>query len=153
MEGKKAPMFTLADRNGEKLALKDVESDFTVLFFYPKDNTPGCTIEAKGFSDSLNKFTKKNIQVIGISGGDAKTKDKFCKKHSLKVNLLSDTDFKVAKKYQAFGEKKFMGRTFKGIYRHTFVLDKNKKVIKVFDKVKPAEHSREVLEFISSIAA
>ena len=150
MEGKKAPAFTLENKDGEKVALKDIEADFTVLFFYPKDSTPGCTIEAKGFNKSLNTFAKNGVEVIGISGGDNSTKEKFCKKHSLKLDLLSDADFKVSKKYQSYGEKKFMGKTFEGIYRKTFVLDKNKKIIKAYDKVKPAEHPKEVLDFIKS---
>ena len=149
-EGKKAPAFALKDKDGKVHRLNGVEADFTVLFFYPKDNTPGCTIEAKSFSADVKKFQRQGAELIGISGGDEKTKEKFCNKHDLNVLLLSDSDFEVSKKYGVFGKKSFMGKTFQGIHRRTFVLDKTKKVIKVFEKVKPAVHSQEVLAFLES---
>jgi thioredoxin-dependent peroxiredoxin len=150
-EGKKAPLFTLPDKDGEARKLKDLIGEFTVLFFYPKDNTPGCTIEAKNFSKDLKKFDSLGISVIGISGGDEKSKTLFCKKNRLKTILLSDTDFAVAKKYGVYGEKKFMGRTYLGIHRITFILNKQLKLVKVFDQVAPETHAKEILEFISHI--
>jgi peroxiredoxin Q/BCP len=149
-EGKKAYGFCLKDKDEKEHCLKDVKSDYTVLFFYPKDNTSGCTIESKDFSKNLEKFQKLNTTVIGISGGDQKSKEKFCSKNNLKQPMLSDTDFKVSEKYGVYGEKKFMGNTYMGISRVTFVLDKNKKVIKVFEKVKPLGHAKEVLEVIEN---
>lgn len=149
-EGVKAPSFSLKDKDNQVHNLKDINSDFIVIYFYPKDNTPGCTIEANMFNKDLDKFKKLNTTIIGISGGDSKSKTKFCEKHDLKLLLLSDTDFKVSEKFGVYGEKKFMGRTYMGINRVTFTLDKNKYVIKVFQKVKPPIHSKEVLEFIKS---
>ena len=150
-EGKKAPAFTLEDKDGEKVRLNGIESDYTIVYFYPKDNTPGCTTEAKEFSKDLGKFKKIGAEIIGISGGDNSTKEKFCGKHKLKVTLLSDPDFKVSDKYGVFGEKQFMGKKFKGIHRATFVLDKNKKVLKCYPKVKAAGHSKEVLDYLKSL--
>jgi peroxiredoxin Q/BCP len=146
--GKKAPAFNLSDKDNNKVALKDITTDYTVVYFYPKDNTPGCTIEAHEFSKLNNEFKKANTTIIGISGGDEKTKKKFCEKNKLTITLLSDTDNKVGEKYGVFGEKKFMGRTYQGYNRITFILDKNKKVIQRYDKVKPLIHAKEVLEFI-----
>ena len=147
--GRKAPAFKLKDKSGSPISLSDFKGKNVVLFFYPKDNTPGCTIEAKAFSKDIKKFEKLNSVVIGISGGDEKSKTKFCDKHKLKTILLSDSDFNIAKKYGVFGEKKFMGKTFNGIKRTTFLIDANGKILKVFDKVKPLSHSKEVLELIS----
>ena len=150
-EGKKAPAFNLSDKDGEKHRLSAIESEYVVLFFYPKDNTPGCTIEASSFSKDMKKFAALNTEVIGISGGDEKSKTKFCEKNKLKNLLLSDTDYAVAKKFGVYGQKSFMGKKFLGIQRCTFVLDEKKKIIKVFDKVKPKEHAKEVLSFIRSL--
>ena len=130
--GARAPQFSLSDKDQIEVSLNELRSDFTVIFFYPKDNTPGCTIQSKQYSKDLKNFQKLNTTVLGISGGDQKSKTTFCKKHKLAVTLLSDGDFSVAKKYGVFGEKSFMGRKFMGIFRTTFLLDKNKKVIKVY---------------------
>ena len=92
-----------------------------------------------------------NAEIIGISGGNEKTKDKFCNANNLKILLLSDTDFKISTKYGLYGEKSFMGRKYMGISRVTFILDKNKKIIKIYDKVKPLTHSKEVLKFIEDL--
>lgn len=150
--GKKAPAFNLADKDGLKVRLSAIEEDYVVLFFYPKDNTPGCTIEANEFSAHIKKFAALNAKVIGISGGDEKSKTKFCEKHSLKTLLLSDSDFSVAKKYGVYGPKQFMGKKYHGISRVTFVLDSKRKVIKVYDTVKPAKHASEVLEFLNQVS-
>lgn len=148
MERKKAPHFSLKNKEAKEVALKDINADFTVLFFYPKDNTPGCTIEAKEFSSNIDKFKKLKTEVIGISGGDEKSKQKFCDKHDLEVTLLSDPDFKVSTKYGVYGQKKFMGKEYLGISRTTFILDKNKDIIKVYEKVKPLGHAKEILDFL-----
>jgi peroxiredoxin Q/BCP len=149
--GKKAPAFNLPDKDGNKHALKDIDTDYTLLFFYPKDNTPGCTIESQLMNKARDKFAKLNCSVIGISGGDEKTKTKFCDKHDLKIPMLSDTDFTVSTKYDVYGEKKFMGRTYMGISRVSFLLDKDKKIIKVYEKVKPAAHTNEVLSDLKAL--
>lgn len=147
-EGSKAPSFTLKGSGDSKISLKDIKSDFIVLFFYPKDNTPGCSLEAMDFSKSLSQFQKRNAEVYGISGGTQKSKDSFCDKKNLKITLLADEDYSISEKYDSYGTKKFMGMTFKGVFRKTFVIDKERRIIKIFDKVKPFSHSKEVLKVI-----
>ncbi len=150
-EGDAAPGFTLMDKDNEEHALDKVSSRFIILYFYPKDNTPGCTLEAKGFEELLPEFEKLDAKVIGISGGDEQSKEKFCKKQGLKsLLLLADKDFEVSKAYGVYGEKKFMGRTFEGISRTTFILGRDHKVLKAYNKVKPIPHPKEVLEFIKN---
>jgi peroxiredoxin Q/BCP len=145
-EGSKAPKFTLFDKDGAEHGVGKTKADFIVLFFYPKDNTPGCTVESQEFSETLKKFARRGAKVIGISGGDQKTKQKFCSKYDLEVDLVSDTDFKVSREYGVYGEKKFMGRTYMGIHRTTFVVDKAGKIVKIFADVTPKGHAQEVLD-------
>jgi peroxiredoxin Q/BCP len=147
-EGEQAPDFSLRDKDSNIHSLSEINSDHVVIYFYPKDSTPGCTIEAQEFSKDIEEFDKLNIRIIGISGGDEKSKTKFCEKHDLKILLLSDSDFSVSNNYGVYGEKSFMGRKYMGISRWTFVLNKDHKIIKIYDKVKPELHSQEVLEFI-----
>ena len=148
--GEQAPDFSIRDKEGDIHSLSEINSDYVVVYFYPKDNTPGCTIEAKDFSRDIRKFDKLNTTIIGISGGDEKSKTKFCEKQNLKILLLSDSDFSISNNYGVYGEKSFMGRKYMGISRWTFVLNKNHKIIKIYDKVKPGIHSEEVLEFIKN---
>ncbi|HMO01702.1 MAG TPA: thioredoxin-dependent thiol peroxidase [Oligoflexia bacterium] len=149
-EGSSAPEFKLTDRTGKVYSLSSFAGKTTVLYFYPKDDTPGCTIEAKEFSAMLGKFEKLGVVVIGISGGDDGAKEKFCEKHDLKVLLLSDTSFVVSKKYGAFGEKKFMGKTYNGILRKTFIIDSVSKIVKIYDDVKAEGHASEVYDFCNN---
>lgn len=151
-EGKRIPAFRLLSSEGREISSKQFTSDYTVLYFYPKDDTPGCTLEAKEFSEHLSAFKKRNVAVFGISGLDEKSKAKFCKKHGLSVPLLADPDFKVASKFGVYGEKRFMGRTYMGVHRCTFVLDKRGKIVQVFETVKPAGHALEVLQAIDSLS-
>jgi len=150
-EGAKAPQFKLQDKDGESIGLGAGKADYTVVYFYPKDNTPGCTIEAQEFSKSLKLFQARKAAVVGISGGDERSKEKFCEKYSLSVPLVSDSDFKVSRAYGVYGDKKFMGRVFKGIHRKTFIVDKRGVVVKVFDSVKPEGHAQEVLEALDEL--
>lgn len=149
--GSIAPEFSLKDKDGTPHSLMQVKSKYTVVFFYPKDDTPGCTIEAKEISAALTKFTKSGVTVFGISGGDEKSKKKFCEKFGLKVTLLSDTDLSVSSAYGCYGEKSFMGRTFMGIMRTTFLLDEKKHIVKVFDGVKPEGHAAELLAAVETL--
>ena len=149
----KAPDFELRDKDGKFHSLNKIDSRFLVLYFYPKDSTPGCTIEAQQFNKDLSNFKKLNAIIIGISGGDEKSKTKFCEKHNLKLLLLSDSDFKVSKEYGVYGEKSFMGRKFFGISRTTFILDKDHKIINIYNKVNPLAHSEEFLIFIKQKGA
>ncbi|MBP9838674.1 MAG: peroxiredoxin [Proteobacteria bacterium] len=146
-----APDFKLKDKDSKSVSLKSIKSKFVVIYFYPKDDTPGCTTEAKEFSDLLKNFKKLDAEIIGISGGDDKTKEKFCKKHKLKITLLSDSDFKVAKAYKSYGPKTFMGKKFTGILRNTFILDEKKKIIKTYEEVKALGHATEVLTEIKNL--
>lgn len=147
-EEEKAPEFTLKDKEGKEHKLIDIKTKYLILYFYPKDDTPGCTIEAKEFSKDLEEFNKIGATIIGISGGNEETKKKFCEKHNLKIILLSDPEFKISDKYKVYGEKEFMGNKTMGIKRTTFIIDKNHKIIKTFENVKPEGHSKEILNFL-----
>lgn len=147
----KAPNFSLPDKEGVVHSLNNIFAKYIVLYFYPKDDTPGCTIQAKDFTSKLSSFHKKGAHVIGISGLDSKSKANFCRKYNLKHTLLSDSDFKVAKSYNVFGEKQFMGKKYLGIKRTTFILDENKNIIKTFENVTPDNNADEILNYINSL--
>lgn len=149
--GDEAPSFELEAQDGKMYGPTEKGFKYTVLFFYPKDNTPGCTIESKAFSAALAAFSKKKIRLLGISGGDVKSKLKFCEKQGLKTTMLSDTDFAVAKAYMSYGTKKFMGKSYQGIFRNTFVVDAKGIVRLVFSQVKPEGHAQEVLAAIGEL--
>lgn len=146
--GSKAPAFALLDQTGTERSLKDIGGEYVVLYFYPKDDTPGCTIEAQEFSKLAPAFRKIGTHIIGISGGDVRSKEKFCTKHDLSITLLADENFSIAKKFGAYGKKKFMGREYMGILRQTFVLDKSGTVVQAFPEVSPQGHAKEVLNFL-----
>ena len=146
--GQKAPDFKLTDTNGDTVVLSELLGQKVVLYFYPKDDTPGCTKEACSFNDDIKKFKKKKIAVFGISPDDNKSHLKFTEKFSLGFPLLSDTDHKVAEKYGAWGKKKLYGREYDGILRSTFIIDEKGYIQHVFDKVKVEIHAEEVLAVI-----
>lgn len=145
-EGSVAPNFAAKDANGETVRLKDLRGQKVVLYFYPKDDTPGCTKEACSFRDSFADFKKRDIKVLGVSIDSEGSHKKFAAKYKLPFTLLADPDHSIADAYGVYGEKKFMGRTYLGVKRVTFLIDEKGKVKKVFEKVKPEEHAREVLE-------
>lgn len=144
-EGNKAPAFNLESTSGEKIALKDFEGKTVVLYFYPKDNTPGCTKEACNFRDDFAKYKRKGAVILGISPDSAKSHQNFTEKFSLPFPLLVDTDHKIAEKYGVWVEKKNYGKTYMGIQRATFVIGPDGKIMKIFGKVKVDGHSEEVL--------
>jgi peroxiredoxin Q/BCP len=146
--GTAAPDFSLKDRYGKPHILSKAKSNYTVVYFYPKDSTPGCTLEATMFNKDLDRFRELGAEIIGISGGDEASKTKFCEKHGLSLTLLSDTDFSVSRSYGVYGEKSFMGHAYLGISRTTFVLDRDQKIIKVFENVNPVMHAKDVMDFI-----
>ena len=150
-ENIKAPDFTLPSTNGENQKLKDLLGKYVVIYFYPKDDTPGCTIETNDFNKLLPKFKKLNCEIFGISKDTIKSHDKFREKFKIKFDLLSDEEIKVLKKYKVWGKKKFMGREFMGIIRSTILINKKGKVIKVWDNVKVKDHAKEVLETLKSL--
>ena len=145
-EGGKAPDFKLKNQNGETVKLSDERGKKIVLYFYPKDDTPGCTKQACSLRDGFKELQKAGITVYGVSMDTEAKHQKFIAKYDLPFDLLIDEDHKVADKYGAYGEKKFMGKTYDGILRKTFLIDEEGKIKKIFDKVKVSEHATEVLE-------
>ena len=145
-EGATAPAFKTKDANGETVSLKDLRGQKVVLYFYPKDDTPGCTKEACSFRDAFSEFKKNGIKVLGVSPDSEAAHKKFVTKYKLPFTLLADTDRSIAEAYGVWGEKKFMGRTYMGVHRKTFLIDEKGKIKKVFEKVKPEDHASEVLE-------
>ncbi len=146
--GKKAPQFTLPDTFGNKTALKDFLGKKVVLYFYPKDNTSGCTMEANDFKANLKKFEKLNAVVIGVSKDSQKSHRKFVEKYELPFTLLSDEETKVIQKYGVWKEKSMYGRKYMGVERSTFIIDEKGKLIKIYPKVKVKGHVDEVLNFL-----
>ena len=144
-EGTIAPNFTAKDANGATVRLKDQRGQKVVLYFYPKDDTPGCTKEACSFRDAFADFKKRGIEVLGVSVDSEASHKKFTAKYKLPFTLLADSDHAIADAYGVYGEKKFMGRTYMGVKRITFLIDEKGKIKKVFEKVKPEEHARDVL--------
>ena len=145
-EGGKAPDFAVPDGEGNLVRLKDLRGKKVVLYFYPKDDTPGCTKEACAFRDSFAKFKKRGIEVLGVSLDSEKSHQKFAQKYGLPFRLLADADKKVSEAYGTYGKKKFMGREYMGNHRMTFLIDEQGKIKKIFEKVKPDEHAEEVLK-------
>ena len=148
-EGTTAPAFKTKDDNGEDISLKDFKGQKVVLYFYPKDDTPGCTKEACSFRDAYSKFKKQGIKLLGVSPDSEASHQKFITKYKLPFTLLADRDHAIADAYGVWGEKKFMGRTYMGVLRTTFLIDEKGKIKKVFEKVKPEDHATEVLEAFS----
>ena len=148
----KASNFILPSTNNKDFNLKDTLGKFVVLYFYPKDDTPGCTIETNDFNKLLSKFKKLDCEIIGISKDSIKSHDKFREKYKIKFDLLSDEELKVLKKYKVWGKKKFMGREFMGVNRTTFLIDKKGKVLKIWKNVKVKDHAKEVLETLKGIS-
>ena len=147
-EGKAAPGFSLESTEGRAIALKDLKGKKVVLYFYPKDDTPGCTTEACNFRDAFAAFGEANAVILGVSPDAVGKHDKFRAKFSLPFALLADEDHAVAEKYGVWKEKSMYGKSYMGIERTTFVIDTAGKVAKVFPKVKVAEHQKEVLDAV-----
>jgi len=150
-EGKKAPEFTLGSSEGGEVRLKDLRGKTVVLYFYPKDDTPGCTREACAFRDSQAALKRKGVVVLGVSGDSVASHDRFRDKYSLNFALLSDPDKAVAKKYGAWGEKVMYGRKTVGMIRSTFVIDGEGVVRKVFPRVRVDGHAEQVLEAVKAL--
>jgi peroxiredoxin Q/BCP len=150
-EGTIAPDFTLTTDGGGEVTLSDFRGQRVVLYFYPKDDTPGCTTEACSFRDDYSEIITAGAVVLGVSPDSVKSHDKFKLKYELPFALLSDPDHQVAEMYGAWGEKEMYGRTYMGILRSTFVIDEEGRIIKVFPKVKPKNHSQEVLAVLARV--
>lgn len=145
-EGDKAPDFKARDADGNLVKLSNLKGQKVVLYFYPKDDTPGCTREACSFRDSHAQLTRSGIKVLGVSLDTEAKHQKFAAKYDLPFTLLSDTDRAVSEAYGTYGEKKFMGRTYMGLHRMTFLIDEKGRLKKIFSKVKPEGHAKEVLD-------
>lgn len=144
--GEKAPSFESADQHGKTVKLDDFTGSKVVLFFYPKDNTPGCTAEACNLRDNYQALLEKGYKVVGVSTDDLKSHQKFSEKYDLPFPLLPDTDKKIVNDYGVWGPKKFMGKSYEGINRTTFVIDEQGMIEKIFDKVDTKNHSQQILE-------
>jgi peroxiredoxin Q/BCP len=149
-EGKPAPDFELKTDTGESVKLSDFRGKQVVLYFYPKDDTPGCTTQACGIRDVYGEFQKEGAVVLGVSPDDESSHVKFKDKYELPFTLLADTDHAVSEEYGVWGEKKYMGRTYMGVDRSTFVIDADGNVKRVMHKVKPDSHADDVLETLRS---
>jgi thioredoxin-dependent peroxiredoxin len=150
-QGSKAPAFCLENEDKQKTCLKDSSGKWVVLYFYPKDDTPGCTIEAKDFSKENPGFEELDAVILGVSGDDCGSHKSFINKYKLKISLLADPDKKVLKKYGVWAKKKFMGREYMGIERTTFLIDPKGKIAHVWEKVNPAGHAGEVRKKIREL--
>ncbi len=150
-EGSKAPAFNLPTDNGEKIALKDLKGQNVVLYFYPKDDTPGCTKEAIGFTEKLKDFKKLNTVVIGVSKDTVEKHGKFRSKHDLGVVLASDADSDVVEKYGSWVQKNMYGKKYMGIERSTFLIDGTGKIGKIWRKVKVPGHVDAVLDAVKAL--
>ena len=150
-EGQQAPDFTLPDQDGVAHSLSSYKGKWVLLYFYPKDNTPGCTIEACTIRDQFKDFTNIDAIVLGVSTDSVKSHKKFADGFNLPFTLLADENKEVVGKYGVFGEKKMMGRTYMGTKRSSFLLDPSGKIAKVYEKVKPERHARDVLTDLKAL--
>ncbi|MGD0251995.1 MAG: thioredoxin-dependent thiol peroxidase [Verrucomicrobiota bacterium] len=148
-EGDVAPEFSAATSGGGRVSLADFKGKNVVLYFYPKDDTPGCTREACAFRDHFAEFQKRGAIVLGVSTDSAKSHDKFAGKYKLPFTLLADEDKKIVEAYGVWGEKSFMGRKYLGTHRVTFLIGPDGRIKKIWPKVKPEEHAAEVLAELS----
>ncbi len=148
--GDRAPEFSVSDTHGNIVMLSNLKGKRVVLYFYPRDNTPGCTLEACGFRDNYSQFQAKNTLIFGVSTDDAKSHLKFTEKFALPFPLLCDVDAKVATAYESYGKKQMMGKEYLGIFRNTFVIDAEGKIEKIYLAVKAEPHPAKVLADIAN---
>ncbi len=147
----KIPAFSLADQDGKIHSLKDYKGQYLLLYFYPKDNTPGCTTEAQCFRDRMGEFKKHGVQIIGVSIDDEKSHKKFVDKYSLNFPLLADTDKKLVSALGLWVEKSLYGRKYMGTQRDSFLIGPDGTILKHYEKVSPAKHVDEVMEDIKQL--
>jgi peroxiredoxin Q/BCP len=147
-EGDPAPQFTGKDQNGSSISLDKLKGKKVILYFYPKDNTPGCTAEACNLKEHYTGFRSKGFEVIGVSADNEKSHQNFIKKYDLPFNLIADTDKTILKAYGAWGKKSMYGKEYEGILRKTFVIDEKGIIIKIFEKVDTKNHTQQILKEI-----
>jgi len=150
-EGRQAIDFTLLDENNEVHKLSNYQGKYVLLYFYPKDNTKGCTTEACNFRDDYSAYREAGVVILGVSPDSPKSHKNFINKFLLPFTLLADPDHKVCDLYGVWGRKNFMGREYDGVFRTTFLINPDGKIVKVFKNVKPSQHSKEVLKVINSL--
>lgn len=150
--GAKAPDFSLTDQVGARHTLSDYSGKWVLLYFYPKDNTPGCTTEALTFESKLAEFKKRNCIILGVSVDSEASHKKFCEKQNLTFTLLADVDKKMVEAYGVWGTKKFMGREYTGVLRNSFLIDPKGVIAKTYEGVKPPTHAAEVLADLDALA-
>jgi len=148
-EGDKAPSFKAKDQTGKTVSLSDFKGKKLVLYFYPKDDTPGCTKEACNFRDNYSMLKKKGFEVVGVSVDNEKSHQKFIDKYALPFTLLADSDKKIVNDYGVWGEKSFMGRKYMGIHRTTFIISEDGRIEKIITKVDTANSAKQVLDACS----
>ena len=141
--------FSLQDQNGKAHKLSDYKGQWVILYFYPKDDTPGCTKEACGFRDCMRQYKEKNAVILGVSKDSVDSHKKFSEKYHLNFPILSDENKEVIKAYKAWGEKKFMGKTFEGVLRKTYLINQEGFIVRAYEKVNPLLHAEEILEAIN----
>jgi peroxiredoxin Q/BCP len=144
--GEKAPFFKGVVENGESISLDDFKGSKLVLYFYPKDMTPGCTAQACDLTDNFNLFTKQNYKIVGVSADSVQRHTKFIEKYSIPFHLISDEDHVILNAYGVWGPKKFMGREYDGIHRKTFIINEDGIIEQIIDKVKTKEHTKQILK-------
>jgi len=143
--GDKAPAIDAVDQNGNRISLADFAGSKVILYFYPKDDTPGCTAEACNLRDNYSKLLEKGFKIIGVSADSAKSHQKFTDKYSLPFSLVPDIEKNIIKAYGAWGRKKFMGREYDGIIRMTFVISEQGEILNIIDQVETKDHSGQIL--------
>ncbi|GAP22848.1 thioredoxin-dependent thiol peroxidase [Leptolinea tardivitalis] len=141
-----APNFRLEDENGDVRELQDYKGSPVLLYFYPKDDTPGCTTEACNFRDDYSTYEKAGVRIIGVSPDTVKAHKKFKEKYHLPFTLLADVEHTVCQLYGVWGRKKFMGKEYDGVFRTTFLIDNEGMIKKVYENVKPADHSKQIID-------
>lgn len=142
--GDKAPQFSGIDQNGENISLNQYKGKKVILYFYPKDNTPGCTAEACNLKDNYDDILSKGLDVIGVSPDSKESHQKFIKKYNLPFRLISDPDKEILNLYNAWGEKKMYGKTYEGVLRKTYIISENQEIEAVFEKVKTKDHTNQI---------
>lgn len=148
-EGDRAPAIDSVDQDGKKITLEEYRGKKIVLYFYPKDNTPGCTAESCDLRDNYAQFTEQGFEIIGVSADSEKSHQKFIARHQLPFRLIADTERKVMKDYGAWGEKKLYGKSFLGVIRKTFLIDEKGSIMKIIEKVKTKEHTKQIFNELS----
>ena len=144
--GDKAPNFGGFNQNGEQISLKDFAGKKLILYFYPKDNTPGCTAESCNLSDNYDAWLDKGFEIVGVSPDSQKSHQKFAEKYGFRFNLIADTEKEILEAYGAWGKKSMYGKEYMGVLRKTFVIDENGVIVQIFDKVQTKDHTNQIVE-------